>query len=129
MLRPVPANHIHADALADARNLAADTAKTDDPKRLAEKLHAFQRLPNAAPQVAVELCNLARIREHERERMLCDCCVAVAANGVNGVTELLQLGNIHIAGRAGAKKDIVLESAALRDDRRWPVRRIVECKF
>ena len=43
----------HADAGADAGDLAADAAKADDAERLAEQLHAFERLPGAGANLAV----------------------------------------------------------------------------
>ena len=116
--RAVPADHLHADALADARDLAADAAEADDAERLAEQLHAFVRRPGAAAHLAVHARDVARRGEHQRDRVLGDRGVAIALDGVHGDAALFQLGDVHVARRAGAEEHDVLELRALRDQRR-----------
>ena len=60
--RAVPGDHLHAHALGDARHLGADAAEPDDAERLAEHLHAFERLPGAGADVAVHAREIAAAR-------------------------------------------------------------------
>ena len=79
----VPGDHLHAHALGDARHLGADAAEPDDAERLAEHLHAFERLPGAGADVAVHAREVAAGGHHQRDGLLGHRGVAVALDGVD----------------------------------------------
>ena len=99
MLGAIPADHLHAHALADARHLAADAAKPDHAQRLAEKLHAFVRRPDAGAHLAVHARDVAAGRDHQRDRMLGHRGVAIALDDVHLDAAVLQFADIHVARR------------------------------
>src|SRR5206468_10420202 len=82
--RAVPGDHLHADAARDARDLAADAAEANDAKRLAIKLHAFERAPLAGAYAAVHAREPARAGKHQGNRVLGDRDVAIALDGMHG---------------------------------------------
>ena len=113
--RAVPGDHLHAEAAADAHHLAADAAEPDDAERLAVKLHAFARRPGAGADLTIHARDVAARGQHQRDGVLGDRGVAVALDGVDANAARLELGDVHVARRAGAEKDDVLERVALRD--------------
>ncbi len=111
----VPGDHLHADAARDARDLAADAAEPDHAERLADELHAFERLPGAGAHRAVHAREVAAAGEHQRDGVLGDRGVAVALDGVHLTPSAVQRRHVHVARGAGAEEHDVLEALALRD--------------
>ena len=113
-LRAVPADHLHAHAFADARDLAADAAEPDHAQRLAEQLHALVRRPDAGAHLAVHARDVARGGHHQRDRVLGHRGVAVALDDVHLDAARFQFADIHVARGSGAEEHDVLELLALR---------------
>ena len=88
----------------------ADAAEPDHAERLAEQLHAFERLPGAGADVAVHAREIAAGRHHQRDGLLGDGGVAVALDGVDLDPESASsVGDVHVARRTGAEEHDVLE--------------------
>ena len=113
--RAVPGDHLHADAAADAGDLAADAAEPDDAERLAEKLHAFERLPGAEAHRPVHAGDVAGAGEHQRHGVLGHRGIAVALDGVHRDAEPPERRDVHVARRAGAEKHDVPQRATAGD--------------
>ncbi len=111
--RAIPGDHVEAHALGDARHLGADAAQSDDAERLAEHLHAFERLPGAGADVAIHAGEVAARRHHQRDGLFGDGRIAIALDGVDLDAERLDLRHAHVARSASAEKDDMLEVPAL----------------
>ena len=114
MARAVVSDHLHTDALGDARDLAPDAAEPDHAQRLALELRAFLRRPDAGAHLAVHARHVARCGEQQRDRVLGHRGVAISLDGVHGDAVALEFVDIHVAGGTGAEEYDVLEAAALR---------------
>ena len=79
------------------------------PKRLAKKLHAFMRCPDPAAHLSIHAREIAGTGPQQRNRMLGDRGVSVTLDDVHLDATLIQLADIHVAGRPGAEEDDVLE--------------------
>src|SRR5262245_31875575 len=112
--RPVPGDHLHANAACDPRNLAADAAESNDAERLAIELHAFERAPMAGAHAAVHAHEPARAGKHQRNGVLGHRNVAVALDGVHGHAQSIERRHVHVARGAGAEEHDVAQCRALR---------------
>src|SRR5262245_5901748 len=113
----VPANHLHAHSLADARHLASDAAQADHAQCLAEKLNSFMRCPNAATDLAIHARKIARASPQQRYCMLRHCRIAVALDDMHLDPTVIELSDIHVACRSCAQENDMFELRALRYQR------------
>ena len=114
--RPVPGDHLHADAERHARDLGGDAAVADQAERLARELRAFAAQPATVAHRPVHRRELARGVEQETDRALGDGGVAVALDEVDGDADRRERLRIHVAARAGAEEDDVAQAVAARCD-------------
>ena len=114
--RPIPGDHAHAAAGGDPRDFGGDAAEADQAERLAGELHAVLAQPVAGAHLAVHLRQHAGGCPHQRNRGFRDRGVAIALDEVDLDAERGELVGVHVAARAGAEEDDVLEALALPRD-------------
>ena len=114
--RAVPGDHPHARAHRDPRHLGGDAAEAEQAERLAGEFHALGADPFAAPHAAVHDRQSARRRPHQGDGVLGHRGVAIALDDVHGDAVLGEFLGMHVAARAGAEKDDVLQAGAAPHD-------------
>ena len=95
----------------------ADPAGADHAEALAGELDAVRRLEPAGADVAVHAHDAAAGGQHQRERVLGDALITVAAIGAHPDAEALGGAEVDVAGRARAEKDDALQARARLEQR------------
>src|SRR5262245_60878917 len=113
MLGAVPADHVHAHALGDARHLAPDAAKPDHAKRFSEKLHPFVRRPDATAHLAIHAREVPRAGPEQRDGMLGHRRIAVTFDDMNLDAAFVELPYVHVACGSCAEENDMFELRAL----------------
>ena len=98
--------------MGDARHLAGNAAKADQADGFSGQLPPFHAQPLSAADGAVHAGQAARGPPHQRDGVLGHGGVAIALDDVHGDAVGGEFLGVHVAARAGAQEDDVLQVAA-----------------